>query len=187
MADAGTAARSLGRSLHRLRSALARVRAELDLVELDGVAASAAQEALDAALEALAEAETAVDAPATPSAVARNCEVVMFEDDHRLAQLTARRLERAGLSVRVTSTLQEALVEAGSGAVLVADLGALEPASEAERLAVRATRPILVSGGATAASRVAARQLDAHAFLLKPVSPDALVAAISARLVAGRS
>lgn len=172
-----------GRSLHRLRSALARVRGELDLLDLDGVPVSDALDAVDDAVEALGQAEEAVsdDVSAAPAEV----QVVLLEDEPRLAELTARRLRRAGLQVSIASTLAQALQLAATGAVLVADLSALElHISDELAPKVRETRPIIVSGGAGSAAKRAAERFGAHAFFLKPVDPSALVVAISGRLAA---
>ena len=175
------------RSLHRLRSALARVRGELDLLELDGHPVAEALAAVDHAVHALAEAEYAVEPPASafvsPHPAAADVQVVLLEDEDRLAQLTARRLKRAGLGVATAASLVEALAATAAGAVLVADLGALDVQADGDLTArVRAIRPIIVSGGAGAAARRAAAAFQAHAFFLKPVDPGALVVAISERL-----
>ena len=176
-----------GRSLHRLRSALARVRGELDLLDLDGHPVAEALAAVDYALDALAEVERAVEPPAAsvsaPEPAAVDVQVVLLEDEARLAQLTARRLKRAGLGVSTAGSLAEALDTAAAGAVLVADLGALDGPADGDLTArVRSLRPIIGSGGAGAAARRAAAAFQAHAFFLKPVDPDALVVAISERL-----
>jgi CheY-like chemotaxis protein len=160
-------------ALHGVRSALARVRGELELLELDGTNTSDAQAAVDDALRALARAEE-------PAEAAKR-RVVLLDDDLRLAELTARRLRRGGLDVAVVGEVAEALREVEAQDVLIADLGCLSAASPAERLLVRRLSPIIVSGGASSQSQALAAAMGARAFFLKPVDATALVAAINAR------
>ncbi len=89
--------------------------------------------------------------------------VLVVDDDERLAEITARGLRRRG-------------------AVPVIDLGILEGAGSDVLAAVRAARPIVVTGATDRASRAIAESLAATDYLLKPVELDDLAAAIKRRI-----
>lgn len=164
--------------LHRLRSALARVRAEAELLELDGADARGLLEGLSAAfavLESLEGLECGEGRP--PSSVA-----VVLEDEERLGALTVRALCRLGVPAVLALAAGPALELAEAGATLVADLSALTlGGAEVDHAAVRAAQPIVVSGAASAEARARADELGARAYFLKPVEMEELVAAIRLR------
>jgi ActR/RegA family two-component response regulator len=64
----------------------------------------------------------------------------------------------------------------------VVDLGILEGAGNDVLAAVRAARPIVVTGATDRASRAIAESLAATDYLLKPVELDDLAAAIKRRM-----
>src|ERR1700681_4802077 len=102
----------LAATLHRLRSTLARLKAEIELSEADG--ASPPIDRLLADLEeAIALLSQAEDAN---HGVAR---VLVVDDDGRLAEITARGLRRLGFDADSSSQVRDLR----DGAVLVFDLG----------------------------------------------------------------
>ena len=151
-------------SLHRLRSALARVQGEGELLALDGADTASLMEGVAdtfSVLEAMEE-----------SRGLRGIAVVL-EDEERLGLLTVKALCRRGVAAVLALSVDSALALAGAGATLVADLSALDSAgASAETL--RLIRPIVVSGAASGEARRRAETLAARAYLLKPVDVDAL-------------
>jgi CheY-like chemotaxis protein len=178
-------------ALHRLRSALARVKAEIELAELEG--RLSAPEVLASANEALARlteaeevvlANTAERLPPSASAVA-DARVLVADDDQRLAELTVRRLRREGYDAEcVEGALALAVERMEAGDVLVADLGLLDELDERSRTAVRGVRPIVVTGAMDRLASVRAEEVAAFAYLIKPVEVTELLAAIRSRLEA---
>jgi CheY-like chemotaxis protein len=156
--------------LHRLRSTLARVRAELELAEADSATPqiSALLADMREALELVAEVESVA------LGVVR---VLVVDDDERLGELTARGLRRLGYDAG-TAARPRALRR---GEVLVFDLGVIASLNVEERSAVRNARPIVLTGAVDAGSRAVAVDLDASDYLVKPVEPETLAAAISRR------
>ncbi len=164
----------LAAALHRLRSTLARLKAELELAEADGTPApvTALLQDVTEALEHLRAAEDAVH---------RSGRVLVVDDDARLAELTARGLRRLGYEADSSTTLRALKPRE----VLVFDLG-LSPGLDAAALgSVQASRPIIVTGATDARSRALASRLDASDYLVKPVDPEDLAAAVSRRLAEG--
>jgi CheY-like chemotaxis protein len=151
--------------LHRLRSALAKLRGELELAELDGrQPGGEAFVALDEVFEWLVRVEAAsMDA----GAVIR---VVLADDDARLAELTAARLRRVGFEVDAVGDLRSAVDRLRDSDRLVVDYGLIADvaAVEIERVAA-ATGLIVVSGSVAEANRKRALELGAVAYLVKPV------------------
>jgi CheY-like chemotaxis protein len=164
------------RSLHRLRSTLARVKAELELAEADGAVPPLARllEDLDEAFVLLSAAEDgeAGHAPAR---------VVVIDDDRRLGDVTARGLRRLGYEADSTDVVRGA----HAGEVLVVDLGLLEGLGTDVMSEIRAARPIIVTGASGRAARALAQSVAASAYLVKPVELEQLVAAIEARISEG--
>lgn len=160
----------MGRSddLHRLRSALARVQAEAELLELDEAAAGGIREGLERAFAVLEGMESAVELPLA----------VVLEDEERLGLLTVRSLSRAGHLAVLATSLEAALQLASAGAALIADLSALEGATLEQTRALRSARPIIVSGAAGESARETARGLRARAYFLKPVDTGRLMEAL---------
>ena len=165
----------LATALHRLRSTLARLKAELELAQADGTAAPVERvlEDLKEALELLRAVEQAVFAVVS---------VLVVDDDSRLADLTARGLRRLGYD----ADSADALRDLRPGEVVVFDLGLEAGLSEHARAALKAARPIVVTGATDRGSRALAASLDASDYLVKPVELEDLVAAISRR-IAGAS
>jgi ActR/RegA family two-component response regulator len=153
-----------------LRSALARLKAEVELAELDGT-----QPPLDRLLVDLREALSLLGA--VESAAYSVGPVVVIDDDERLGELTARGLRRVGFDAGSRSQLQTLR----PGEVVVFDLGMAASLSADESAALRAARPIVVTGAADPASRALAASFDASEYLLKPVELEDLAAAISRR------
>jgi len=165
----------LAAALHRLRSTLARLKAELELAEMDARAPSTKDLMRDVseALDLLGAAESA----AFDFAI-----VVVLDDDARLAELTARGLRRLGY-------------EAESGRdwrsrrdheVIVFDLGLAQSLPADQRSALRSARPIVVTGATDPASRALAASLNASDFLVKPVDLQELAAAIDRNIAIER-
>jgi ActR/RegA family two-component response regulator len=160
--------------LHRLRSTLARLKAELELAEVDGTSPPA-DRLLDGIEEAFALL-TAVEA-ASHSIVS----VLVLDDDARLAEITARGLSRLGYAVDSGIALRPLR----PGEVLVFDMSLLPSLDAEARDAVRAARPIVVTGATDSASRALAASLGASDYLVKPIELDELAAAISRRTAEG--
>jgi CheY-like chemotaxis protein len=157
-------------ALHRLRSTLARLKAELELAEVDGTVPP-----IDRLLGDLEEAFALLSA--AEAANQGRGHVLLVDDDARLAEITARGLHRLGYAAESSSTLRPLL----TGEVLVFDLGMLPGLSAADKAAVRAARPIVLTGATDPASRAVASSLDASDYLVKPVNLDDLAAAIKRR------
>ena len=167
--------REVAAGLHRLRSTLARLKAELELAEVDGTSPPA-----DRLLDGLEEAFallTAVEA-ASHSMVP----VLVLDDDVRLAEITARGLSRLGYDADSGIALRQLR----PGEVLVFDMSLLPSLDAEAREAVRAAKPIIVTGATDSGSRALASSLGASDYLVKPIELDELAAAISRRTAEGR-
>jgi len=104
--------------------------------------------------------------------------VLVVDDDERLGEITARGLRRLGFEADSSTSLPSSF----EGAVPVVDLGVLEGAGRDELAAVRAARPIVVTGATDRASRAMADGLAATDYLIKPVELDELAAALKRRM-----
>lgn len=166
-ADSGP---ELAAALHRLRSTLARVRAELELAQADGEGPPVDRLLGDLreALELLGQVESAAFAIVP---------VLVIDDDERLAELMARGLRRHGYEAEATRHLRALHPRE----VVVLDLGVSAQMNGEERAALRAARPIVVTGATDPGSRAVAEDLDASDYLVKPVDLEDLVAAIKRR------
>jgi len=153
--------------MHRLRSTLARARAELELAQADGDPPP-----VDRLLTDLRE---ALDLLGRVEAAAfQIVRVLVLDDDERLAELTARGLRRLGYDAEAASRVRELRPRE----VVVLDLG-LSGSLDAHQLSVlRAARPIVVTGATDPASRAVAEDLGASEYLVKPVELEELAAAI---------
>ncbi len=104
--------------------------------------------------------------------------VIVFDDDERLAELTARGLRRLGYEAegrtRVTPLKPREIA--------ILDLGLLPSLEIGERNAMKAARPIVVTGAADPASRALAASVEASDYLVKPVDIEDLAAAIRQRI-----
>ncbi len=164
----------LAAALHRLRSSLARLKAELELAESDEAEATPARVLgdLNEALVLLQEVEQAAFGVVP---------VLVVDDDARLAELTARGLRRLGYDADSTSSLRDLRPKE----IVVLDLGLAHGLDQAARAALKAARPIVVTGATDPGSRALAVGLDASDYLVKPVELDDLVKAISRRMAEG--
>lgn len=158
-------------ALHRLRSTLARLKAELELAETDG-GAPATRRLLDDVREALTHLSAAEDASQLRGSV------LVVDDDARLADITARGLRRLGFDADASSSLRSLRARE----VMVFDLSLLETLDAAARQSVRASRPIVVTGATDQGSRALAAGLDASDYLVKPIELEELAAAINRRM-----
>jgi DNA-binding response OmpR family regulator len=107
--------------------------------------------------------------------------VLVVDDDSRLAELTARGLRRLGYDADSTSTFRVLRPKE----IVVFDLGSVRALAPSERAALKAARPIVVTGATDPGSRAMASSLDASDYLVKPVELDELVKAISRRAAEG--
>jgi CheY-like chemotaxis protein len=160
----------LAAALHRLRSTLARVRAELELADADGAAPPIDRLLSDLreALEMLGHVE---------SAAFGLVRVVVLDDDARLGELTARGLRRLGYEAESAVTMPPLRPRD----VVVLDLGLVDSLEASQRSELKRVRPIVVTGAADPASRAIADDLDASDYLVKPVELQELAAAIKRR------
>jgi CheY-like chemotaxis protein len=164
----------LAAALHRLRSTLARLKAELELAQEDGAAPPVRRLLgdLDEALDLLRAVERTALGLVT---------VLVIDDDARLAELTARGLRRLGFE----SDWTDAFRKSRRGEVVVFDLGLYSGLDEGARSALRTARPIVVTGATDPGSRALATSLNASDYLVKPVELEDLAAAISRRMAEG--
>jgi CheY-like chemotaxis protein len=164
----------LAAALHRLRSTLARLKAELELANADGAAPPIARLLGDTeeALELLREVERATLGLVT---------VLVVDDDLRLAELTARGLRRSGYEADSTGSYREPR----PGEVVVFDLGLYAGLDQVARSTLRSASPIVVTGATDLGSRALAKSLNASDYLVKPVELEDLVAAIERRAAEG--
>ena len=160
----------LAATLHRLRSTLARLKAELELAEADGTTPPIDRllADLDEAFALLGAAEDAGQAPV---------HVLVVDDDSRLAEITARGLRRLGFEADSSSALRPLQARE----VLVFDLGLFPGLDAAAKKSLRAARPIVLTGATDPGSRALASSLEASDYLVKPVELDDLAAAIKRR------
>jgi CheY-like chemotaxis protein len=162
----------LAAALHRLRSTLARLKAELELADGDMPPIPRLLDDLREALDLVGAVEVAA---------LNVVRVLVLDDDERLGELTARGLRRLGYEAESTPKLRPLR----SGEVLVLDLGLVTSLDADGRAALRAAKPIVVTGSADAASRSLATSLEASDYLVKPVELEELAAAINRRTVEG--
>ena len=161
----------LAAALHRLRSTLARARAELEAAESVDSESTPGRLLgdLNEALMLLQEVEQAAFGVVP---------ILVVDDDTRLAELTARGLRRLGYDADSRSTLGDLR----HMEIVVFDLGLAPALDQSQRAALKAARPIVVTGATDQASRALAASLDASDYLVKPVELEDLVKAISRRL-----
>ena len=161
--------------MHRLRSTLARLRAELEVAESDGSVPPVARLLSDLreALDLLENVESAA------LGVVR---VLVVDDDERLGELTARSLRRLGFDAEAADRLRALR----AGEVVVFDLGVSASLTSADRAVLRAARPVVVTGAVDSTSRARAADLGASDYLVKPVDSEELAAAINRRMTEER-
>jgi CheY-like chemotaxis protein len=166
----------LAAALHRLRSTLARAKAELELAQADDGETTLKERLLgdlSEALHLLGEVE---------AAALSIVPVLVLDDDERLGELTARGLRRLGYDAESASRLRQLK----PGEVVVLDLGLTAILTAADHVTIRSARPIVVTGSADPHSRALAEDLNATDYLVKPVELEDLAAAISRRTAAAR-
>ncbi|MDQ6877869.1 MAG: response regulator [Candidatus Dormibacteraeota bacterium] len=161
----------LAATLHRLRSTLARLKAELELSEVDGTAPP-----IDRLLGDLEEAFALLGVVEDASQLM--VRVLVVDDDVRLADITARGLRRMGYDANASNSVRPL----GPREVLVLDLGLLRGLDVESTKSVRTARPIVVTGATDAESRALAANLQASDYLVKPIELEELVAAIRRRM-----
>lgn len=160
----------LASALHRLRSTLARLKAELELAHIDGTVVP-----VDRLLSDLNEALVLLRT--VDQATFGVVSVLVVDDDARLGELTARGLRRMGYDADSASALRDPR----PGEIVIFDLGLAEALDESQRAVLRTARPIVVTGATDPGSRAFAASLEATDYLVKPVELEDLVAAISRR------
>jgi CheY-like chemotaxis protein len=161
----------LAATLHRLRSTLARLKAELELSEVDGAAPP-----IDRLLGDLEEAFALLGVVEDASQLV--VRVLVVDDDARLADITARGLRRMGYDANASNGLRPL----GPREVLVFDLGLLPGLDAESTKSVRTARPIVVTGATDPESRALAANLQASDYLVKPIELEELAAAIKRRM-----
>jgi CheY-like chemotaxis protein len=161
----------LAAALHRLRSTLARLKAELELAEADGALPPIArlQGDLNEALMLLQAVEQAAFGLVS---------ILVVDDDLRLGELTARGLRRMGYDADSTNAMRDLR----PSEIVVFDLGLAPALDQRSRAALKAARPIVVTGATDPGSRALAASLEASDYLVKPVELDELARAISRRI-----
>jgi CheY-like chemotaxis protein len=161
----------LAAALHRLRSTLARLKAELEQAQEEAVAPPV--ERLTGNVAEALQLLRAVERLALGLVT-----VLVVDDDVRLAELTARGLRRLGFD----SDSADTFLESRPGEVVVFDLGLYSGLDEGARVALRTARPIVVTGATDPGARALAESLNASAYLVKPIELEELAAAISRRI-----
>ena len=161
----------LAAALHRLRSTLARLKAEAELAETDREAPPIPR--------LLGDLREALDLVGAVEAITLGLvRVLVVDDDERLGELTARGLRRRGYEAESAGALRELRRHE----VVVFDLSLASRLDEGARSALTAARPIVVTGATDSGSRALASRLEASDYLIKPVELDDLVAAINRRI-----
>jgi CheY-like chemotaxis protein len=166
--------RALSTALHRLRSTLARIQGEAELLELRGTAVAGLKQGINEALDSLGELES-IATISQQANLTMTSRVAIIDDDRRLAELTAERLRARGITAEAGSDLG-LLDRVSSSALIVIDLSVLvrSAATDVERL--RSHRFAIVSGDATLQAQSASQTFGAAIFLLKPVPMNRLLA-----------
>jgi CheY-like chemotaxis protein len=171
LATGSSSSPELAAALHRVRSTLARMNAELELAESDGELALAERLRgdLSEAFDLLGLVE---------SSLFQVVRVLVLDDDDRLAELTARGLRRLGYEAESASSPRKLR----PGEIVVLDLSLSASLRPDERAMLISSRPIVVTGAADPASRAMADELGAYDYLVKPVDLGGLAAAIQRRV-----
>jgi len=165
------------RLLHELRSTLARLKAELELLALDDgtVQFAEVRTSLEQVLRLITKLEIAT--LALPSGESQG--LVIIDDDGRLGAAMARQMIRLGFAATAQQSLEGLASLPPKGTTIVIDLGVLRTCEPDDLEIVRGLRPIVVTGSADPLARLEASSYGAVAFLQKPVSPEALAMAMS--------
>ncbi len=152
------------------------MKAELELAEADGTVPP-----VDRLLADMEEAFALLSAIEDLETRQPRAQVLVIDDDLRLADVTARGLRRRGYAAESSDVVRVPR----PGEVLVLDLGLLEDLDSAMVTEMRSARPIIVTGASGHAARLLADQVAADAYLVKPVELDQLAAAIERRITEG--
>ena len=155
------------RLLHQLRSTLARLKAEIELMEPNAAPSQVdAQDTVDEALVLLASVER-LYRPNSP-------DILVVDDDSRLASATVKQLLRMGVHAQALSNLSAIPPSVSPTSRLIVDLGVLRLASQSQRDRLRPLLPIVVSGSTDPRARREALSYGAAAYFVKPVEPETL-------------
>jgi ActR/RegA family two-component response regulator len=166
----------VARLLHELRSTLARLKGEIELMDVpDEVARGRVLESVADALRALESVEDAHRAITRPY-------VFVIDDDERLAGATAKQLHRLGFGAQALRSLADIPDPADSTARAVVDLSVLRLARRDQRERLQRYKPIVVSGSSDPAAKREAISYGAAAYLVKPVDLNVLFDTLSRRV-----
>jgi hypothetical protein len=166
--------RRLDRALHQLRSSLAAVIAEAEVLDVEGVNSARLRRACDGVLHRLEITEQISDALEYPGNRTR---VVLLEDDEQLGLALMRRLARLGIDACLVTTWMAAVTWSTHG-VLIADLSALESVNQEHLQHIRSCQPVILTGATTSTSKQGADRFGAFATFTKPADLTALAATI---------
>jgi CheY-like chemotaxis protein len=157
------------RLLHQLRSTLARLKAEVELLRLDGRPPDGAiADTLEQVFVNLGRVESAMQS-GMPNAV------IVIDDDHRLSSAMSRQLQRHGLHCSAVDSVERLANWLPPGTKLVIDLSALRVASRSSIERIRSHPMVAMSGSSDPLAREEARMYGARDYLIKPVDVDHLL------------
>ena len=163
------------RLLHQLRSTLARLKAELEVLQGAGPAGIA--NPLDSAVEAIGLL-TALEAAARRQ---ENPIVFLVDDDHRLGAAIGELLTRSGFAMHVHTRLSDIPAHVPVGARLIVDLSVLRLARPADRSRIKCLKPIVLTGSTDPLAATEAVSYGAAECLVKPVDVALLIAMLLGR------
>lgn len=169
---------SIESALHGARSSLAGVLAEVELLEIDGVDVARLRQLLEMALFRIGAGQQLLP-DLSPARDRSRSRVVLLEDDERVGSALLRRLDRAGYPSCLVLNVDSAVAWADSGALLVADLSALEDATPAQILPLRTARPIVLTGASAHDGRRRAQIFSPATVLSKPLNFALLEASLN--------
>jgi len=164
------------RLLHELRSTLARLKGEIELLAVpsDKTLQQEIRTSIDDVLRLLTELETAT----SERSGGQSQGLVIIDDDIRLATAMVRQLTRLGFVATAQQSLEGLASRRPRGTRVVIDLGVLRKSDREDLEIVRTLGPIVMTGSADPLARLEASSYGATAFFIKPVSPEAVAAAI---------
>ena len=164
------------RLLHQLRSTLARLKAELELLRLDS---RPPDNAVSETIHTVFTELEALESTVRGSTDDKNRLVVLIDDDQRLASAMSRQLQRYGLHCRVTTDIDDIAEFLPSRTRLVIDLSILRTASRSSLHRLRAFPTVVMSGSSDPLAMEEATFYGAGAYLTKPVDPEQLLQILS--------
>ena len=168
--------RRLDNILHSVRSSLAGVQAEAELLEMDGVNVARLMHVLETAFVRISTGE---ELARTLGSSAQSRRLVLLEDDERVGTALLRRLGRAGYESCLVLSVDSAVAWTRTGALMVADLTALEAASSAQVADIRDARPVVLTGASSDEAERRAQAFSPAAVLAKPVNFELLAASLA--------